>query len=96
MTDPKRPADTHRDLSAIRAVAGEDETREDVPEVEREERDDTSDGDPVPAEGRDRPYDSDDEIAARARRNTKAGAAPGTTHDPNSVTTGTPVEPDRD
>ena len=92
MSDLKR-SDTHRDLSAIRAVAGEDETRDDVPEVEREDARKAAAAAP---RGTDEPFDDPATVAARARRNTDAGAAPGTTHDPNSVTTGTEIEPDRD
>ena len=96
MTDDARKSDTHRDLSAIRAVAGEDETRDDTPEVQREARQGDDPKRDARPEGRDRPYDSDRDVAARARQNVEGGAAPGTTHDPNSVTTGTEVEPDRD
>ena len=101
-TDGRR-TDEHRDLSAVRAVAGEDENRDDTPEVER----DAEAGPDAPAgvkrhddPGRDfsvagsnEPFNSDKAVMERARRNTEAGAAPGTIHDPNSVTTGTEVEP---
>ena len=98
MTEPKHKPDEHRDLSAIRAVAGEDEDRDDTPEVDREAERDAAKGDDDrgrdhSAAGSDEPYDSDASVAERARRNTEAGAAPGTIHDPNSVTTGTEVEP---
>lgn len=101
MSDPKRKPDEHRDLSAVRAVAGEDETRDDTPEVEQDDGPDGArrDGDPSrdsSVEGTDEPYDTDDKVIARARQNTEDGRAPGTIHDPNSVTTGTEVEPDRD
>ena len=106
MSDPKRAPDDHRDLSAVRAVAGEDEDRDDTPEVEREEdggpdapggvRRDADPSRDFSVKGADEPYDTDEDIEARARRNTAAGRQPGTITDPNSVTTGTEVEPGKD
>ena len=106
MSDPKHGTDEHRDLSAVRAVAGEDEDRDDTPEVEREKAGgpDAPDGvrrdaDPsrdFSVEGADEPYDTEESVMARARRNNEAGHAPGTITDPNSVTTGTEVEPGKD
>ena len=105
MSDPKRDPDEHRDLSAIRAASGEDEDREDTPQVEREEKAPDApggvrrDADPsrdFAVKGADEPYDTDEDIEARARRNTAAGRQPGTITDPNSVTTGTEVEPGKD
>ena len=88
-----------QELTAIRAATGEGKHPD--AEASGDPSDDLPAGvahDPDPARdfkvaGTPEPHDSTENEMARARAATEAGRAPGTIHDPNSVTTMTDVEP---